>query len=631
MTRVASCGLMPASWAVSSAVEHCLHTAGVTGSIPVPPTKIEALATCVPGLFAFRRWLALAFCLTALPAQAVSSIEIHIGEIRHPAAQIENLSAAMKSDGRWQGKAVLKQAGLAQLSKDITLPIALSKGVAEGRAEFSGNGMALDQIKADIDLRDAAFGDESGLHAGEKIGGTVHVVAHRSNQATAPYWQWQIGLDWREGEMFWQPLYLTAGHALKAQGSWQPDQLRVDRGELKLDGIGSIALQGNMHLPEKNIDTLSISASNLQAGNGYEVLAKPFFEKSMLGNLNVGGRLDVEARIQDGKLDSFRLNLADMDIEDKNGRFALYKLNAGIPWAADTATRAVVKIGGGRALNLTLGEANLSAKLDGWSLSAQEWNIPILDGVVSLQDVSAALRDGQWHGHFAARLAPISMGEFSHAMGWPRMEGKLEGSIPLITYSSGTLAMDGAMQVDVFDGRVSVSKLTLDEALGLAPRLKADIEMRNLDLDLLTRTFSFGAMKGRLDGDVTGMELSSWKPVKFDARFRSSPGNYPRKISQRAVENISALGGAGAAAAIQRSFLRFLNEFNYAKIGLSCKLRNGICAMDGVEPTASGYVIVKGSGIPAITVLGYNRNVSWNELLERVQRITAGNAKPVIK
>src|SRR5215469_14917564 len=25
-------------WAVSSAVEHCFHTAGATGSIPVPPT-----------------------------------------------------------------------------------------------------------------------------------------------------------------------------------------------------------------------------------------------------------------------------------------------------------------------------------------------------------------------------------------------------------------------------------------------------------------------------------------------------------------------------------------------------------------------------------------------------------------
>ena len=28
-------------WAVSSAVEHCFHTAGVTGSIPVPPTTIK--------------------------------------------------------------------------------------------------------------------------------------------------------------------------------------------------------------------------------------------------------------------------------------------------------------------------------------------------------------------------------------------------------------------------------------------------------------------------------------------------------------------------------------------------------------------------------------------------------------
>src|SRR5204863_4602356 len=31
--------LRPLARVVSSAVEHCLHTAGATGSIPVPPTK----------------------------------------------------------------------------------------------------------------------------------------------------------------------------------------------------------------------------------------------------------------------------------------------------------------------------------------------------------------------------------------------------------------------------------------------------------------------------------------------------------------------------------------------------------------------------------------------------------------
>src|SRR5690606_37454860 len=37
--------------AVSSAVEHCLHTAGVTGSIPVPPTRFMQKAGLRAGFF----------------------------------------------------------------------------------------------------------------------------------------------------------------------------------------------------------------------------------------------------------------------------------------------------------------------------------------------------------------------------------------------------------------------------------------------------------------------------------------------------------------------------------------------------------------------------------------------------
>src|SRR3981081_3017569 len=38
---------VPKKWAVSSAVEHCFHTAGATGSIPVPPTKNQALTKLI--------------------------------------------------------------------------------------------------------------------------------------------------------------------------------------------------------------------------------------------------------------------------------------------------------------------------------------------------------------------------------------------------------------------------------------------------------------------------------------------------------------------------------------------------------------------------------------------------------
>ena len=88
----------------------------------------------------------------------------------------------------------------------------------------------------------------------------------------------------------------------------------------------------------------------------------------------------------------------------------------------------------------------------------------------------------------------------------------------------------------------------------------------------LTRTFSFGAIEGKLDGDVNDLEMVNWKPVKMDAKLQSSDGKYLKKISQRAVENISSLGGAGAAAAVQRSVLRFFKEFNYEKTGLKLHL-----------------------------------------------------------
>lgn len=562
------------------------------------------------------------------PACAVSRIDIHIGEIRHPAAQVQNFSATLDTEGRWQGKATFTQVDWSGLPKEIALPVVVSKGVVDGKAEFAGVNSQLQKMKLNANVRDVAFSDTAGLHAGEKLGGRVSFDAARNGER----WQWQGALDWMEGEVFWQPLYFpTGGHALKVRGWLTPEVLEVEDGSAELGGIGQIAFLGSLKLADKSITKLEITTRGLLAGKGYELLAKPFLDKTLLGDLEVAGSADVQARMNGGELQSFKLVLHDFDVEDKGGRFALYKVNAEVPWTLKSPTRANLRFDGGRVLKFSLGKADLAAQLDGWLLTVPEWQLPVLDGVLMLRNMFLARVDGEWQGHLGARLTSVSMGEFSHAMGLPRMEGKLEVDAPLTTYLGNRLVMDGAMLFGVFDGVVTVSNLSLQDPLGLAPRLNADIQMRNLDLELLTSTFSFGAMSGRLDGDVNGMVLSSWKPVKFDAGFRSSPGNYPKKISQRAVENISALGGAGAAAAIQRSFLRFLNDFNYGKIGLSCKLRNGVCAMDGVESTKSGYVIVKGSGIPAITVLGYNRSVSWGELLERLQRITQGNAKPVIR
>jgi hypothetical protein len=53
--------------------------------------------------------------------------------------------------------------------------------------------------------------------------------------------------------------------------------------------------------------------------------------------------------------------------------------------------------------------------------------------------------------------------------------------------------------------------------------------------------------------------------------------------------------------------------------------------MGGVENTAQGYVLVKGAGVPALSVLGYNREVNWEVLLERMKRIAQDNVRAVVE
>ncbi len=484
------------------------------------------------------------------------------------------------------------------------------------------------EYSADIALSNVSFNDAAGLHAGDKINATMQLVAAKK----AGQWRWKTSLDWQAGEIFWQPFYIaTAGHQLHASGYLNQNSLAVEQATLDIKDVGQVSVNANISLPDKVLTTLKLTSSSLDLAGLYPLMLKPLLEGGSLSQLEVAGKADIQFQLLNGAPQSFNVHLQDVDIEDGNGRFALYKLNASILWDYDDIRNMTASYQGGHVLKLPLGAASLSAQLNRYALTANQLKLPVLDGALVFSDVSTALIGGDWHGHLRANILPVSMPDLSHALGWPRMEGAVSATIPLVTYSAGYLTTDGEMLFNIFDGTAIVRQLTMQTPLGISPKLNADVEMRNLDLGALTRTFSFGAIEGKLDVDVRQLELNNWQAVKFDANMRSSAGRYPKKISQRAVENISSLGGPGASLAIQRSFLRFFKEFNYEKIGLSCRLINGTCLMDGVESTPQGYVIVKGSGVPAITVMGYNHNVNWLELGTRIKRITQSNVKPVIE
>jgi hypothetical protein len=499
----------------------------------------------------------------------------------------------------------------------------IKAGRASGEVQLRGAA-----VNAKLDIDGLAFADASGLHAGEKIAGALTADATGKGDD----WRWTAQLAWRAGEVFWQPFFVTANkQALRAEGTTGKGLTELRGGVLEAPGIGTVAFNARWNHATREFESLDARGAGLRMSPLYEQVLKPLVEGTALADLRIEGTADVAVKRERSTVTAVDLQFDGISLEDRQRRFALFGVSGRIPWRGEQPSTGELTLKGGEVLKLPLGAARVPLRMRGLRVAVDSTRIPVLGGALQLRDFAAGTTDGSWRWRMSGELEPISMEQVSHALALPTMHGTISGVIPEMRYRKQVLAVDGALLVRVFDGTVTASGVELIEPFGRAPRLHANVEAKALDLELLTRTFDFGTMTGRMDATVRGLELVNWQPVRFDARLASSPGKYPRRISQRAVQNISALGGAGAAGAIQRSFLRFFDQFGYDKIGLSCRLANGVCEMDGVERAPQGYVIVKGGGIPAISVIGYNRNVNWTELVERLKRITQENVKPVVK
>lgn len=500
-------------------------------------------------------------------------------------------------------------------------------GEISGTVHAEGRGASVTNAKADLKLSGVAFSDGAGLKAGEKLNFAITAEGKGSEARI----DWAFAADYLSGEIFWQPVYVAkGGHRITARGTYENGTLGVAEAKAIVADVGEASLNAALTIFPMNLKEASLKTGKLNAGPLFDIFIKPFLDKSTLGEASAKGSVSVEASVKSGQLDSAQLIVGDVTLSDPRGRYVLNRLNLTLPWRRATMMQADVSFDSASLLNVPVGRVAFPVFIDENSFRARNIAIPILDGRLDVGVLEGQKLAGFWSWKLSGKLNPVSMELLTTALKLPVMKGMLSGDIPDMIYAREILAVNGELEIGAFDGTVRGRNIALLDPLGRAPRFLGDFEARNLDLGLLTSTFSFGRMEGRIDLALANLELANWKPVRFDAELKSSPGDYTKKISQQAVQNISSLGGAGAAAAIQRSMLSFFEQFGYSKLGLTCKLRNGVCEMGGVEDSAQGYVMVKGGGIPAITVMGYNRNVSWDTLVSRVQGAISSNAKPVV-
>lgn len=531
------------------------------------------------------------------------------------------------------------QALLAQAWKDAQL----KTGTLDGSLHIQAPSDRPLRIAGILTAQDVALETADASVAGEKIGGRFAIDYRRTAQTSLVSIDATLaGGEFLAGSTYLSlpssPVGLQIDAIQQAGQGWRVPTIAWRDGAV-LVADGSAAFDADANLRELQIDARSTDMAPLR--ERYLTGQLALFG---LGEVTLDGAMALGVRVRDGALASLDAHLDRVGLHDPADRFGFSKLDGDVRYAGSGQVDSLLSWSGGKLYGLDFGASQLPLRSrDGVLTFRAPVSVPIMGGTLRFEDVTIRPPKGDagLDMRFALALDDIDFGRVSAAVGLPAFQGQLSGRIPQARYADEQLVFDGGLSMNLFDGRVAFSSLALERPFGTAPSLSADIAFDNLDLLRLTEVLDVGSITGRLDGSINGLRLVDWTPVAFDAEFHSDAAEAKRsgvkqRISQRAVQNISSVGDASFVGSLQGQLIGLFDDFGYARIGIACRLGNQVCHMAGLDGASAGsrsggFTIVQGSGLPRLGVVGFNREVDWATLVERIAAAGKGDIKPVVE
>ncbi len=551
-------------------------------------------------------------------------------QISGPTFGKSNLQIHSAASGYWQLRALgnLPVAGWA--SAGHLLPAGWqSGGQIRWQVHLTGSGWTqINALRFALRLDKGQFSSPDGLQAAQNVAATM-----RGEGQWRGHWQGHVQMRWTQGALLWSPWYWTAPvRPVALRSAWQQsaNNWRLEHGSITWPDLGAGkfalsrpvqggALQWQLRAVDVAMEPLFITwIKPLLPATSFATGA------SLAGHLRfsvVGGSTlqSLSWHLQNGDFSA-----PDLSLQAVNSRGA---------WSAQVPT-STAQVTWQRAslYRIPLGSLRAQAVLHPGGFALKEpLQVNLLGGVLRFQKLS-----GNWAGphsgfSMSGALQGLSMNTLTRLMHWPPFTGSIHASIPELTYHAGNLRTSGVLSAGIFGGKVQVSDLRIEHFLGVMPLLRANVAIQGLQLKPLTDAFHFGYISGVLEGQVRNLYLLNWSPEAFQAQFHTlkTPG-ISQKISYQAVQSITKLGGGdGISGFFQGMFLRLFKTFNYSQLGMGIHLADGVAELSGVHPENGGFVILQGQGLPRVDIVGYNRRVSWGELLARLK--TAMETGPEMK
>lgn len=483
------------------------------------------------------------------------------------------------------------------------------------------------QSSGQFTLDGAGFDTPGGTLAAQRLSGTGQFDLDTTDGPT----RIDLEASLRGGELLLGPLYARLpAHAVTLGFQAMAQNGALALGDLRINDADALQLDGALAFDAKgNLKTLALDHFHASFPAAYERYGQTWLATLGLRNVRSAGQLSGSVDLGGDGPHAFAFATDNLDLADADGRVAIKALHGGLDWSAQ-GDRPATTLGWSGMQFYRVPEG---AALSHWQsraglLSLQKpLEIPLLNGqlrVGELQWRPAAAKGQRLETSLV--LLGVDMSAFSRAMGWPAFPGTLAGAVPSLRWVDDRVELQGGLSASLFGGFVDITRLSLQQPFGPDPALSGDMSLRQLDLGPMTSVFDFGSITGRMDGSINHLQLVDWKPVAFDARLLAGSGG---RISQRAVNNLTTVGGGGIAAGLQGAMLKLFKTFGYKRIGLNCALQGAVCHMSGLQSGADSYTILEGSGLPHLQVVGHQAQVDWPTLVDRLQAAINGNAPQV--
>jgi hypothetical protein len=509
-------------------------------------------------------------------------------------------------DGRidergWQVKAVTGAARLSALRKFVAPWFALPADITgdgevrlEGTLADRGAGLIAD-LSAKLDAVDLT--NEASTVVTDKMSANARLRMEPRGKDSFLV----VEMRGRGGQVLVNPVYFDFGAnplELEMRGTLAGDILNMDSLRLvqarllDMNGSGRVNLAGE--LPSLTGD---FKLNHVEFPAAFASYVAIPLATSLIGDAKTSGSLSGDISIADNSVRLLRVKPVGLDFNANKGSLHMEGIDGEIFWApAGGADAQVSKLSwtSGGAYGLSGGASSIEFVAYGANFAlTRPAKLPVFDGALAIDNFAMGnLGATDMEVSFKGEVEPISMPLLAKAFGWPEFAGTLAASIPGVRLRNNVLTFDGNVESTVFGGRITGSNIRLQDPLGNFPQFFADVRARDLDLELVTRTFEVGTITGRLEADVLGLQLFAWTPQAFDARLATPKGDKSRhRISAKAVSSLSNVGGGGGGVvqALQSGVLKFFDDYSYDKLGIRCRLIGDVCEMSGIEPAPNGY------------------------------------------